>query len=182
MQKRHVKHPFGAVITDEARVLILGSVPSVMSVERNFFYMHPQNRFWKVMSALLGERLYDVPTDERIAVLNRRGVALYDSVEECDIDGSSDSKISNVVPANIPALVARSKICKIFCNGNASYQNLVAFHPELADMALRLPSTSPANASFGMERLLKEWAVILDFLPPAPPASNDSSTEGRKEF
>ena len=164
MTKRHVKHPFGAVITNEARVLILGSVPSVKSVENGFYYMHPQNRFWRVMSRLLGEELVGASVEERIACLNRRQIALYDSVEECDIEGSNDSKISNVVPADLPALINAAKIERVFANGDASYRYAVKYHPALEGMLVRLPSTSPANAAYSLDRLVDEWRIILNFL------------------
>ena len=162
MQIRHVKHPFGAVIDENCKVLILGSVPSVKSVEGNFYYMHPKNRFWKVMSALLGADLYSADIPTRINVMTKRHIALYDSVEECDILGSSDSKITNVVPADIPALIAKSQITHIFCNGAASYGNLIKYHPELEGIATKLPSTSPANAAFSLDKLIEEWQVVMD--------------------
>ena len=164
MQKRHVKHPFGPVITNEARILILGSVPSLKSVQFGFYYMHPQNRFWKTLGILLDEELYDAPISVRKDILNIRGVALYDSVEECDIESSSDSAISNVVPADLPALIHGTKIARVFCNGNASYLYAGKYHPELAEINTKLPSTSPANAAFSFERLCDEWKVILEYL------------------
>ncbi len=93
MKIRHIKHPFGPVIDKNCTVLILGSVPSVKSVEHNFYYMHPQNRFWTVMANVLNENLKGAEISERKATLIKHRVALYDSVEECDIEGSSDSKI-----------------------------------------------------------------------------------------
>ena len=164
MQKRHIKHPFGPVITKEARILILGSVPSLKSVEHGFYYMHPQNRFWKVLRELLGEELYSLPVPARVEVLNRRGIALYDSVEECDIEGSSDSAISGVIPADIPALMRGTQIRQIFCNGAASYLNAVKYHPELAPITQKLPSTSPANAAYSLQKLCDEWRTILEWL------------------
>ena len=164
MLNRHVKHPFGAVIDKACKILILGSVPSVKSVENNFYYMHPKNRFWKVLSALLGAELYtaDIPT--RIKTLLAHNIALYDSVEECDISGSSDSKISNVVAADIPALIRDTDVVRIFCNGAASYANLIKYHAQLEPITLKLPSTSPANAACSLERLTEEWSVILKYL------------------
>lgn len=164
MQNRHIKHPFGAVIDKNCKIIILGSVPSVKSVEGNFFYMHPKNRFWVVMSALLGTDLYNADIKIRTKTLISRNIALYDSVEECDIMGSSDSKISNVIPADIPALMTGTGISHIFCNGAASYNYLVKFHPQLAKMTVKLPSTSPANAACSLERLIGEWAIILDYI------------------
>ena len=161
MQNRHVKHPFGAVIDRDCKILILGSVPSVKSVENNFYYMHPKNRFWKVLSALLGEDLYsaDIPTRKR--VLLAHNIALYDSVEECDISGSSDSKISNVIPADIPKLIDGTNISHIFCNGAASYANLLKYHPQLEPITTKLPSTSPANAACSLEKLIAQWQIII---------------------
>lgn len=101
---RHVKHPFPAVTSQNARILILGSVPSVKSVENNFYYMHPQNRFWRVLSRIFDEDFTAMQTQEKIAALHRHGIALYDSVEECDIQSSKDSAISNVIPADIEKL------------------------------------------------------------------------------
>ena len=164
MQIRHVKHPFGAVIDQNCKILILGSVPAVKSVEGNFYYMHPKNRFWKVMSALLGFDLYgaDIPT--RIRTLLAHSIALYDSVEECDILGSSDSKITNVIPADISALIAQAKITHVFCNGAAAYNNLLKYHPALESIATKLPSTSPANASCSLDKLIDEWREILQYI------------------
>lgn len=162
MQLRHVKHPFGAVIDKNCKILILGSVPSVKSVENNFYYMHPKNRFWRVMSALLGADLYnaDISTRKRVLLANK--IALYDSVEECDISGSSDSKISNVIAADIPALISGTEIKHIFCNGAASYNYLLKFYPELESITTKLPSTSPANAACSQDKLIAEWKIIFE--------------------
>lgn len=162
MQNRHVKHPFGAVVDSECKILILGSVPSVKSVENAFYYMHPKNRFWKVLSALLGTDLYsaDIPTRKR--VLLAHNIALYDSVEECDISGSSDSKISNVIPADIPKLIENTKISHIFCNGAAAYTNLLKYNPQLEAITTKLPSTSPANAACSLDELIEKWKIIIN--------------------
>jgi len=164
MQIRHVKHPFGAVKDENSRVLILGSVPSVKSCEKNFYYMHGKNRFWKIMSELVGEDLFSAPIERKIQVLKENHIALYDSVEECDIFGSSDSKISNIIPVNLPELLSGTKIKRIFCNGQASYRVIAKYYPEYIDTVTLLPSSSPANAAFSFERLLEEWKVILNFL------------------
>ncbi len=164
MQTRHIKHPFPAVIDGNSRILILGSVPSIKSVEGNFYYMHPQNRFWRVLSSLFNTDLYSMSVEERKSFLLSHHVALYDSVEECDIEGSSDSKISNVTPADIQSLVDCSQISHIFCNGKASYNVFLKYHPTLSPIASILPSTSPANAVFTLDKLISEWKVILDYL------------------
>ena len=161
MNMRHIKHPFPAVVDSKSRILILGSVPSIKSVENNFYYMHPKNRFWKVLSAIFGVDLYSATVDERISFLLENNIALYDSVEECDIEASKDSAISNVVPADIPSLVAKSEISHIFCNGKASLYYLLSAYPEYESITTLLPSTSPANAQFSLEKLIDAWKVII---------------------
>ena len=158
---RHIKHPFPAVVDSKSRILILGSVPSIKSVENNFYYMHPKNRFWKVLSAIFGVDLYSATVDERISFLLENKIALYDSVEECNIEASKDSAISNVVPADIPSLVAKSEISLIFCNGKASLYYLLSAYPEYESITTLLPSTSPANAQFSLEKLIEAWKVII---------------------
>ena len=161
MNMRHIKHPFPAVVDSKSRILILGSVPSIKSVENNFYYMHPKNRFWKVLSAIFGVDLYSATIDERISFLLENKIALYDSVEECDIEASKDSAISNVVPADIPLLVEKSEISHIFCNGKASLYYLLSAYPEYESITTLLPSTSPANAQFSLEKLIEAWKVII---------------------
>lgn len=161
MNMRHIKHPFPAVVDSKSRILILGSVPSIKSVENNFYYMHPKNRFWKVLSAIFGVDLYSATVDERISFLLENKIALYDSVEECDIEASKDSAISNVVPADIPSLVVKSEISHIYCNGKASLYYLLSAYPEYESITTLLPSTSPANAQFSLEKLIEAWKVII---------------------
>ena len=158
---RHVKHPFPPVIDENCTTLILGSVPSVKSVEYDFYYMHPQNRFWRVLSLIYGVDLYGASVEERKKFLLAHHIAMYDSVEECDINASKDTDIKNVVPADISALMQISKINRILCNGKASYNYFVKYNPALAPIATSLPSTSPANAQFSLERLVKEWGNAL---------------------
>ncbi len=134
------------------------------SVEHGFYYMHPQNRFWKVLEILLEEPLYSVPISQRISTLNRRKIALYDSVEECDILGSSDSSISDIIPADLPSLIGPTHVAHIFCNGGAAYLYASKYHADLSPIMTKLPSTSPANAAYSLDRLCAEWKVILDWL------------------
>ncbi|MBR4800814.1 MAG: DNA-deoxyinosine glycosylase [Clostridia bacterium] len=160
MQARHVKHPFPPVVDKDCSILILGSVPSVKSVEANFYYGHPQNRFWKVLSLLFGEDFCSTDKNGKTRLLLKHHVALYDSVEECDLLGSSDAHVKNVVPADIESIVAGTKISKIFCNGATSYKYFVKYHPNLT--ATPLPSTSPANAAWTLEKLVDNWRIILE--------------------
>ena len=161
MNMRHIKHPFPAVIDEKSKILVLGSVPSIKSVENDFYYMHPKNRFWRVLSCLYGVDLYRATVPERIEFLKSNFIALYDSVEECDIESSKDSAISNVTPADVPSLIAESKISHIYCNGKASFRYLLSAYPEYANMATLLPSTSPANAQYSLDKLVGDWRTIL---------------------
>ena len=158
MESRHIKHPFPPVVDKDCTIIILGSVPSVKSVEQNFYYGHPQNRFWKVLSALLDEDFVSKDKDAKKDLLLKHHVALYDSVEECDILGSSDAHISNVVPADIENIIKGTKISKIFCNGATSLKYFEKYHKNLT--ATLLPSTSPANASQTLEKLIESWKII----------------------
>ena len=159
---RHIKHPFKAVIDKDCKCLILGSVPSIKSVENNFYYMHKDNRFWKVLSVLLNTDLYNADISTRIEILLKNHIALYDAVEECDILGSSDSKISNIIPADIKSLIGRGRINKIFCAGSISYNITLKNNKDLENKIFKLPSTSPANAKLSLQDLINEWSVILE--------------------
>ena len=158
----HSTHGFPAVYDYNSRILILGSHPSVKSKEQGFFYMHPSNRFWKVLSRLLNVDLVSTTIPERKSVLLKNNIALYDVVEECDIIGSSDATIRNVVYADIPTIIDSSKISHIFLNGQKAYTLFTRAFPQYACIATPLPSTSPANASFTLDRLLNEWSVIIN--------------------
>ncbi len=157
MIERHVKHTFPPVVDTECKILILGSVPSIKSIEADFYYGHPQNRFWKVLSLIYGEDFSNVNKEEKQNLLLKHHIALYDSVEECDILGSSDAHITNVIPSDIEAIIANTKISKIFCNGNTSYKLFKKYH---SIPAVLLPSTSPANANWSIEKLVDAWQAI----------------------
>ena len=159
MNARHIKHPFPPVVDKDCTILILGSVPSIKSVEQNFYYGHPQNRFWKVLSALLKEDFVSADKDTKKNLLLKHHIALYDSVEECDILGSSDAHVSNVIPADIENIMSGTKISKIFCNGSTSLKYFEKYHKNLT--ATLLPSTSPANASWTLEKLILSWKIVL---------------------
>lgn len=143
---------------------MLGSFPSVKSREAQFFYHHPQNRFWKVISSVLNER---VPTsvEEKCNMLLRNGIAVWDVIHSCEIVGSSDSSIRNIVPNDLTQILNTAKINRIICNGGTSYK-LYEKHlfPATGITALGLPSTSPANASYSLECLIKEWSILRSFL------------------
>ena len=156
----HIKRNFGPVYDSGSTVLILGSFPSVKSREAAFFYGHPQNRFWPLMGRILGR---DIPADieGRRKVMLEEGIALWDVIEECDIIGSSDSSIKNVIPVDIMRILNCAPIRGIYCNGGTSF-NLFMKHlyPVCGITPVRLPSTSPANAAYSVDRLYNEWKEI----------------------
>ena len=156
----HIVHPIPPLYDADSRVLILGSFPSVKSREAAFFYGHPQNRFWRVMARVLGcETPGSVP--EKAAMLHAHHIALWDVIASCDISGSSDSSIRNVIPVDIMAVLSAADIRAIYCNGAASYSLFMRYLAPLCGRTpVKLPSTSPANAAWSMERLYGEWRQI----------------------
>ena len=157
----HIVHPFGPLYDADSTILILGSLPSVKSREQRFFYGHPQNRFWPLLAALFGERAPE-SVEEKRALALRHHVALWDTIYSCDIVGSSDSSIRNVVPTDLRPILDGSRVRSIFCNGRTSGLYFKKYQAEiLGREAQTLPSTSPANAAWTMERLLDAWRVIL---------------------
>ena len=157
-----LQHEFAPVYDTNSKILILGSFPSVKSREQQFFYGHPQNRFWKVIAALFEE---PVPgkIPEKKALLLKYHIALWDVIAECDIAGSSDSSIKNVVPAELSVILDHAPIRTIYANGAKAYDLYQKYtYPVTGRDIRKLPSTSPANAAFQMERLLGAWQEILE--------------------
>ncbi len=156
-------HPFAPVVSQDARVLILGSFPSVQSRLNGFYYGHRQNRFWRLMALLFHE---DVPQDtqEKTALLIRRRIALWDVVSACDITGSSDSSLRAEAPNDIPSLVRGTRIEKVLLNGQTAGKLYVRYFAALDIPYIVLPSTSPANAAWSLERLKAAWAPHLSDL------------------
>lgn len=160
MEYQHIIHPIEPLYTHESKTLILGSFPSVKSREQNFFYGHPQNRFWKVVSTILEENIPRT-IEEKRALLLKYNIAVYDVIYSCDIMGSSDSSIRNVVPTDLAKIISESNVTRIFCNGKTSGKMYEKYqYPITKIEATVLPSTSPANAAYTVERLLNEWKQI----------------------
>ena len=160
----HIEHPIPPLYDAQSRVLILGSFPSVKSREAAFFYGHPQNRFWRVLADVLG---CSVPTDvpEKTQMLHAHHSALWDTIARCDIEGSSDSSIQNVVPNDLSPIFRAADIQAVFCNGATSYRLYCKYiEPKIGFHARKLPSTSPANAACSVERLTEQWQVLREFL------------------
>ena len=162
MQPQKIIHPIPPLYDAESKILILGSFPSIKSREAMFFYGHPQTRFWPLLARLSGE---DVPTsiEEKKSLVLRHRVALWDSIHSCTIVGSSDSSVRDVVPNDLSVILDNSKVERIYCNGALSHKMYTKYiYPTTGITAVKLPSTSPANAAFNMDRLEKEWQVIKD--------------------
>ena len=158
-----VVHPIPPLYNENSKVLVLGSFPSVKSREGQFFYHHPQNRFWRVVSAVFGEQL-PVTIEAKSELLLRNKIAVWDVIQSCDIIGSADSSIKNVIPNDLTEVLGTAKINRIITNGNTSHQLYMKYiFPVTGVEALKLPSTSPANASYSLDRLVSEWSVIRTF-------------------
>ena len=161
MEKELQIHPIPPLYNERSRVLILGSFPSVKSREAAFFYAHPQNRFWRVLSAVLGEET-PVGTEEKRALALRHGVALWDVIGRCEIAGSSDASIGAVVPNDLGPILRAADIRAIFCNGGTSYAYYERLLREKTGReAICLPSTSPANARCSLEMLTERYRAAL---------------------
>lgn len=156
-----VSHTFDPVYDEHSRILILGSFPSVKSRERSFYYGHSQNRFWKLMANLL-----HVPVPETIEekkdMLLSHGIAVWDVIAACDIKGSSDSSIRNVIPADINRVLRAADIEVIIANGDTAYKLYRKYcEPHTGREAVKCPSTSPANAIFTLDRLMEAWGSAM---------------------
>lgn len=163
----YVEHPFPPVAGPDSRVLILGSFPSVRSREEGFFYGHPRNRFWPLMAALYGEETpQTIP--ERRAMILRHGLALWDVIASCHIEGSSDASVRNAVPVDISRVLGVADIRRVVCNGTLAGKLYARYLQQAVGLeTIIAPSTSPANAAWSLARLLPVWqdALGLD-MPP----------------
>ena len=155
-------HNIQPVYNKDSYLLILGSFPSVKSREGQFFYHHPQNRFWKVISAVYNSPV-PISIEEKTEFLLGSRIALWDTIHSCDIIGSSDSSIKNVVPTDINLILRSANIKAVFCNGAASYKLYMKYcYPNTHVEAIKLPSTSPANAAFSIDRLIDIWSFEIN--------------------
>lgn len=153
-------HGFPPFYTPDSRLLILGSFPSVKSREQQFYYGHPQNRFWKVLGAVYGCDPPDTLFEKR-EFLAKNKIALWDVVEKCDISGSSDSSIKNVRPTELLRLSEQCPIELVILNGRTAERLFEKFFPDFPIEHRTAPSTSPANAAFGLGRLIEEWTRAI---------------------
>ncbi len=153
-------HPIPPLFDKNSKTLILGSFPSVKSRESSFFYGHKQNRFWQVIAAIFNKAIPNT-LEEKKQLLLDCNIALWDVIGCCDIEGSADSTIKNVTPNNLDVILKSAPIKRIFVNGKTAlkyYNQLIL--PIVQQPAFLLPSTSPANASYSLNKLIQEWEII----------------------
>ena len=165
MNVQHTLQPF---YDRHSKVLILGSMPSVKSREVGFYYAHPKNRFWKVLSLIYQEEIEDDITKKQ-AFLKKHHIALFDVIQSCEIQGSSDQSIQNVIPNDLQPILEKSQIQAIFTTGQKAYHLYQKYiYPKTKIKAISLPSTSPAYCKRGvLEELIQEYQKII-------PYTNDS--------
>mgnify|MGYP002860734849 CR=1 FL=1 len=175
-------HPLPPVWNTESRVLLLGTMPSPASREAGFFYMHPQNRFWRVLPAVFGETLLyandgtpisanrtpdrNAAIPERRDFLFRHRIALWDVLSSCDIHGAADATIRNAVPNDFCKIFESTKIRRVFCTGKTAFalwqkHCAARYENEFEVTSECLPNTSPANAQWSVARLIGEYRRIL---------------------
>lgn len=160
MQKEHVQHTFEPIFDRQSEILILGTFPSVKSRENNFYYGHKQNRFWKVIATLCNASLPETVEEKKQLLLNNH-IAVWDVIDSCDIEGSSDSSIRNVVPTRLEIVLAGGNVRKIYANGAKAYELYNKYQKDKTGMEIiKLPSTSPANAATRLDALIDKWSII----------------------
>lgn len=157
-----IVHPIKPLYDKNSEILILGSFPSVKSREQMFFYGHPQNRFWRVISAVFGCSLPETVEEKKAFAFSNK-IALWDVIGSCDIIGSADSSIKNVVPNDIEIILKNSAVRKIYVNGKMAEKYYKKYiQNKIGVEATVLPSTSPANAAWSVEKLIDAWSKIRE--------------------
>ena len=157
-------HPFKPIFDKNSKILILGSFPSVISRKFGFYYTNPQNRFWRVLAGVLNTAVPE-SKDEKIKFLLSHHIAIYDAAISCEIECSSDAKMSKIVPVNLKPILKTANITQVYANGGKAYEICKKYLEDgiikaTKNEVIKLPSTSPANAKFSLERLTNEWTVI----------------------
>lgn len=160
MNREFQTHTFEPVFNKDSKILILGTFPSVKSRENNFYYGHPQNRFWRVLSEILQE---ETPTDieTKKQMLLRNHIAIWDVIKSCEISNSADSTIKSVVPNDLNEILLNSNVKAIYANGKTAEKLYNQYLKKQTKIdIISLPSTSPANAAFNLKRLVENWKII----------------------
>ena len=155
---------FAPIVDEHSRILILGSMPGIKSLEQQEYYAHPQNRFWRLLALLLNE---DMPQDyvAKQALLHKHHLALWDTLGYCEREGSLDSSIKNEAPNAVVELVSElPHLQAVVGKAGAAFKKYFAKKMPEQVRIFYLPSTSPANARLRLEGLAEHWQVILQFL------------------
>ncbi len=157
-------HNIPPIYNKDSKILILGSFPSVKSREQEFYYAHKQNRFWEVLASILNCNEPETEKEKTELLLSSH-IALWDVIKSCEIIGSSDTSIKNVKPNDIMMILQNSSVSRIFTNGNKAYELYKKYiFPDTKIEAIKLPSTSPANAAFSLDKLCEQWANVIKFI------------------
>lgn len=158
-----VIHEFKPIYDNKSKILILGTMPSIKSRANKFYYSNPTNRFFKIMESLFNTKL--LSNDDKKAFLLKNKIALWDVCKECDILASSDSSIKNIIPNDISIILNSAPIKAIFTTGKTAYKLYQKYiFPTTKIEAISLPSSSSANASYSLDKLINEYQIILKFL------------------
>lgn len=159
---KQLTHTFEPIYNEKSKILILGSFPSVKSREHNFYYGHPQNRYWKVLATVLGVKVPET-VDEKRKMLLDNNIAIWDVIHSCSIIGSSDTSIKDVVVNDFSEILNNSNVKTIYVNGGKAYELYHKYAEKTTGIkAIKLPSTSPANAAWSLDRLCETWKQIID--------------------
>ena len=159
-----INNSFPIFINHESKILILGSFPSVKSREHEFYYMHKQNRFYKILSSIFNEDFYNVDINKKKELLNKYNIALYDVIEECEINNSNDETIKNEVPSNIKEYIKNTNIKHIFINGSKAKELFIKYNKDLLEITTFLPSSSARNARYKLIDLVEQYQIIKQYL------------------
>lgn len=156
-------HTFEPIFDKNSEILVLGSFPSVKSRENNFYYAHPQNRFWNVVASV-----YSCPVpktvEEKKNMLLSNKIAVWDVIKSCEITGSADNTIKSVIPNDLSEILSVADIKKIYANGKTAQSLYNKYIKKNTGVdIISLPSTSPANAAYSLEKLIKEWKTINEY-------------------
>lgn len=155
-----VNHEFDPIYDEFSQILILGTMPSKKSREVKFYYGHPKNRFWLVLANVFEEEIQD-----KIAFLHKHHIALWDVLSSCEIHGSSDSSIKNETVNDIPLVLEVTQVKAIFTTGKVAHKYYEKYFKNKINIPeINLPSTSPANCAYSLEKLIEEYRIILDYL------------------
>jgi len=155
-----VEHEFPPLFDKNSQILILGTIPSIKSREQQFYYMHPQNRFWKILEIIFQETIKDKKT-----FCLQHKIALWDTISSCEIKSSSDASIKNVIPNDLSIILSNSPIKAIFTTGKKAHEIYQKYLlPKYHFEDIYLPSPSPANAAWSLEALVKEYQIIKKYL------------------